>query len=97
MVMALVVIGLATFFYGTWSEGHGMSAAKRVGLGFLMPAVIAVLGLWMSYDACGQQPPALASAHSTGGLLWQQWNPGKVEHSLANNKKIIWVDYTADW
>ena len=97
MVMALVIIGLATFFYGTWSEGHGMSAAKRLGLGFLAPAVIAAIGLWMSYDACGQQPPATASAHTTGGLAWQKWNPGKVEHSLANNKRIIWVDYTADW
>ena len=97
MVMALVVIGLAAFFYGNWSEGHGFSSAKRVGLGFVMPAVIAMVGLWMSYDACGRQPPLTTGTHSAGGLAWQKWNPGKVEHSLANNKRIIWVDYTADW
>ena len=97
MVMALVIIGLAAFFYGNWSEGHSGGGSKRLALGFLLPAVIAMVGLWMSYDACGQQPPATASAHSTGGLVWQQWNPGKVEHSLANKKRIIWVDYTADW
>ena len=97
MVMALVIIGLACFFYGTWSEGEWVKGNKRVAFGFVMPAVIAMVGLWMSYDACGQQPPAIASAHSTGGLAWQQWNPGKVEHSLANKGKIIWVDYTADW
>ena len=97
MVMALVVIGLATFFYGTWSEGHGKSAGKRLVFGFAMPAAIAAVGLWMSYDACGRQPPAIASVHSAGGLAWQKWNPGKVEYSLANNKRIVWVDYTADW
>lgn len=97
MVMALVVIGLACFFYGTWSEGERGSGTKRVALGFLMPAVIAMAGLWMSYDACSQQPLAIASAHSTGDLNWQQWNPGKVEHSLASKGKTIWVDYTADW
>ena len=97
MVMALVVIGLAAFFYGNWSEGHKTSQTKRLALGFVLPAVIAMVGLWMSYDACGQQPPAIASDHSTGGVVWQQWNPGKVEYSLANKKKIIWVDYTADW
>ena len=97
MVMALVVIGLAAFFYGNWSEGHKGGSSKRLALGFLLPAVIAMVGLWMSYDACGQQPPAIASAHSTGGLIWQKWNPGKIEHSLATRKRIIWVDYTADW
>ena len=98
MVMALVVIGLAAYFYGTWSEPHIKSATKRLLCGFVMPIIIAGVGLWMCYDAAGQRPQfAGGGSHDIGGLAWQAWNPGKIEHSLANNKKIIWVDYTADW
>jgi thiol:disulfide interchange protein len=50
----------------------------------------------MTYDAARQTSDAVAS-HDAGGLNWQEWNPGKVEHLLASKKKIVWVDYTADW
>ena len=62
-----------------------------------MPAMIAGVGLWMCYDAAGQQALGASTSHNTGGLAWQKWNPGKVEHSLDKKGKIIWVDYTADW
>lgn len=97
LAMALVVIGLATYFYGTWSENDGKSAAKRFGLGFVLPSLIAGVGLWMCYDAANQRPLRGGASHAIGGLAWQNWNPGKIEYSLANRGKIIWVDYTADW
>lgn len=95
LAMALVVIGLAAFFYGTWSESH-IKPFKRWAFGFVMPALIAGVGIWMCYDAASYKV-SHASNHNVGGLQWQAWNPGKIEHSLAKNKKIIWVDYTADW
>lgn len=95
LAMALVVIGLAAYFYGNWSESH-IKPFKRWAFGFVMPAVIACVGVWMCYDAAGYRNES-ASSSDIGGLAWQSWNPGKIEYSLAKKKKIIWVDYTADW
>jgi thiol:disulfide interchange protein len=93
--MALVVLGLAAYFYGHWSPPHIKPFTRR-WFGFVMPLVIAAIGLWMSYDAAGQQ--SLQSAeHLAGGLPWQEWNPGKIEYTLAKKKRVVWVDYTADW
>ena len=96
LAMALVVIGLAAFFYGTWSLPH-IKPKKRIVFGNLMPLVIFAVGGWMCYDAANQRPPLISGSHAIGGLAWQDWNPGKIEYSLARNKRIIWVDYTADW
>lgn len=95
LAMALVVIGLAAYFYGNWSE-PSVKPFKRWAFGHVMPALIAVGGIWMCYDAANQESEVVAS-HNIGGLAWQRWNPGKIEYSLAKKKKIIWVDYTADW
>ena len=95
LAMALVVIGLAAYFYGNWSDSS-TKPIKRWLFGFIMPAMIASVGVWMCFDAANQRTEVVDS-HDIGGLAWQNWNPGKIEHSLAMNKKIIWVDYTADW
>ncbi len=95
LVMALVVLGLAAFFYGTWSPAYVKPFKRRV-FGFVVPGMIAAAGVWMCYDAAKLESDGLAS-HSAGGFTWQTWNPGKVEYMLAKKKKIIWVDYTANW
>lgn len=95
LAMALVVIGLAAYFYGNWSASS-VQPFKRWTFGHVMPALIACLGVWMCFDAANQVSDG-TSSHDIGGLTWQKWNPGKVEYSLAKKKKIIWVDYTADW
>jgi thiol:disulfide interchange protein len=61
-----------------------------------MPGMIAAVGIWMCYDAANHRNQFQGS-NDIGGLAWQAWNPGKIEYSLAKKKKIIWVDYTADW
>ncbi len=95
LVMALVVLGMASFFYGTWSLPH-IKPTKRKLLGFALPLLIAGAGIWMCYDAANQRSEN-ATAHNAGGLDWQAWNPGKVQHLLSKKKRIVWVDYTADW
>jgi thiol:disulfide interchange protein DsbD len=95
LAMALVVIGLAAYYYGTWSAPH-VSKLKRLLFGYTMPALIAGLGIWMCYSAASQRNES-AGAYSAGGLAWQDWNPGKVEYSLAKHDRPIWVDYTAHW
>ena len=95
LAMALVVLGLATFFYGTWSPAY-VKPFKRILFGWAMPGVIAATGLWMCYDAASYQTMVVAK-HTAGGFEWQAWNPGKVEYLLEKKQKIVFVDYTADW
>ncbi len=95
LTMALVVLGLAAFFYGTWSLPHIKPFKRRV-FGFVIPSLIAFAGGWMCFDAASLRSDT-PIAHRAGGLDWQAWNPGKVEYLLEKKRKIVWVDYTADW
>lgn len=95
LVMALVVLGLAAFFYGTWSPAY-VKPNKRFWFGWVMPALIAGLGLWMTYDAT-RYVNASSKVYNAGGLAWQEWNPGKIEYMLNKKPSIVWVDYTASW
>ena len=96
LAMALVVIALATFFYGTWSLPHIKPTKRRV-MGYVVPGIVAAIGGWMCYDAANLRAVETSATHSAGGLAWQDWNPGKVEYSLAKNRRVVWVDYTANW
>jgi len=90
MTMALVVIGLAFYFYGHWSLPH-LSFNTRMWKGSVLPLFVGAVGFWMAYGSAGYKAPDTAHA----GL--QQWEPGKVEYLTQKKKKIVWVDYTADW
>lgn len=97
LVMALVVIGLAAYCYGQWSESS-VKFSKRLTVGYLLPLAIASIGIWMCNGAVEESKNLIStSANNAGGLAWQEWNPGKVEYTLKNNGRPIWVDYTADW
>jgi len=92
MLMGLVVIGLAAYFFGVWGEPH-IATGKRFAFGYAMPLLIAGAGVWAI--SVGTQQQAVAKEHS-GPIPWVTWNPGKVVQQL-NQKKIVWADYTADW
>jgi thiol:disulfide interchange protein len=98
LVMALVILAIAAFFYGTWSPAY-VPPLKRWIFGWTLPALIFATGMWMGYDAAGQQNPAagLQANAAKDGPAWQKWHPGKVEYMLANQPSIIWTDYTALW
>jgi len=97
MLMGLVVIGLAAYFYGSFGEGH-IAAGKRWAFGYLMPCLIAAAGCWLVFSASSRLVVAddVVSEVSDGPIPWVTWNPGKVKDSL-KKQQIVWVDYTADW
>ncbi|MEM7785443.1 MAG: cytochrome c biogenesis protein CcdA [Planctomycetota bacterium] len=97
MVIALVIFGLAAYCYGKWGIPEVKNGNKRIAFGYALPILIFGTGFYLYFDAAGYQPPQLGSKSDRYGLPWQEWNPGKIKHSLANNGQIIWVDYTADW
>ena len=93
MLMGLVVIGLAAYFFGVWGEPH-IASGKRFAFGYAMPLLIAGAGLWSIYSGT-QQASAAVPTHA-GTIPWVKWHPGKVIEQV-NQKKIVWADYTADW
>ena len=97
MLMGLVIVGLAAYFYGSYGEGH-IAAGKRWTFGYVVPSLIAVGGFWAVFTGASQLVIAddIVSEVSDGPIPWVTWNPGKVKDSL-NNGQIVWVDYTADW
>lgn len=94
LTMALCVIALGLYFYGRWSLGH-VSGLKRFLWGTVTPILLCGAGIWMYLDAA-RFTNEHRSAEKIGGLPWDAWVPGIVEHRLAQGK-MVWVDYTADW
>ncbi len=91
LLMAICVLSLAAFFYGKFSPAY-VKAQKRWVWGWITPALVAGLGIWMYLDAAKLEAPEVVAEETE----WQNWTPGKVEKLLADNKPV-WVDYTADW
>ena len=86
-LFALTLIGLGVYIYGRW--GHlGTPAGKRKLIGYGLAGVFTFGGLAWAYSTA--KPP---KEHE---IVWNEWYPGSME--LARSKKrIVWVDYTADW
>ncbi|MDF1815799.1 MAG: cytochrome c biogenesis protein CcdA [Verrucomicrobiales bacterium] len=93
MLFALVMIGFATWIYGTWGSPF-VKKSRRYFVGYGLALVAGLLGFQMVRVAVNKEAPALAAAEDVGE--WKQWFPGSME--LARKKKrIAWIDYTADW
>jgi len=94
LTMALVVLAVAAFCYGNWNLPHRKPAVRHL-LGKVLPLLVAALAVWMARDAVAMKAEArVADVH--GEVRWEPWKPGLVELAR-QKKKILWVDYTADW
>ena len=82
--MAMVVFGLAAWAYGTWSAPY-IKKSKRLVWGFGLPAITVAVASYFTYIAMQKE-----------GEVTEGWHPGVVEHHVSK-KRIVWVDYTADW
>ena len=96
LVMALVIIGLAAYFYGHWTLPH-LKKGVRYGLGFGLSSLVLAAGLLLSWKAATEyKAPVSIEAQSNGSVKWHSWKPGIVEHLRAEGY-YVWVDYTAVW
>jgi len=85
-LFALVLIAMGVYFYGRWGT-PGTPQKKRVVTGYLLAGALTFGGLAWAYSTAKPPKP---------GLAWHEWYPGIIERSRPK-KRIIWVDYTADW
>lgn len=90
LVMALVVIGMAAYFYGHWTQPH-LPAKTRYVWGMAFPLLIMGVGFWMTLSAAGN------SNYSVDHGEFRAWSPGIVEYQTSEEKRAVLVDYTAEW
>lgn len=87
--MGLVLLGMAAWAYGTWSP-PSITKNKRFIWGMGFPLLILSTAIWMFYTGMNKQSESEVKSG------WQAWHPGLAEHHVSK-KRVVWVDYTADW
>ncbi|MDA7535617.1 protein-disulfide reductase DsbD family protein [Akkermansiaceae bacterium] len=85
-LFALCLIGLGAYLYGRYAT-PAASKTKRLVTGYGLAGLMLVGGITWAYSTAKPPKP---------GLAWNEWYPGIMELSRPK-KRIIWVDYTADW
>lgn len=87
-LMAIVVLGLGAWAYGRFTTPM-TSKVKKYIWGYGFPLLMIVGAYQMTTSAASERAPAPP-------LTGSSWYPGVVEQNRAK-KRIVWVDYTADW
>jgi len=85
-LFALCLIALGAYLYGRYGT-PAASKTKRFVTGYGLAGLMIVSGITWAYSTA--KPPEK-------GLAWREWYPGIMEISRPK-KRIIWLDYTADW
>ena len=85
-LFALCLIGLGVYIYGRYGN-QSITKMKRYVTGFGLAGLMTIGGIAWAYSTAKPPEP---------GLAWNEWYPGIMEQSRSK-KRIIWVDYTADW
>jgi thiol:disulfide interchange protein/DsbC/DsbD-like thiol-disulfide interchange protein len=79
----LVLVAMAAWAYGRWTQ-HGGSAGRR-RFGYTFAAVLFVAGLALGYPTKPSQE-----------IVWAKWSPETVAKLRAEGK-TLYVDFTARW
>ncbi len=98
LVMALVIVALASYMYGHWTPPH-LKKHIRYGLGFTLSLLVLIAGLNMSWNAATKYKASIQEVTDSphkNAIKWKAWTPGIVEYYRATGK-YVWVDYTASW
>ena len=97
MLWSLVILSTAAFIYGTWSPPF-IAKTRRYILGYGLSLLLALYGGYLGYQAMITEPDAKQSivANPDDIHSWEDWKPALVDQTRAK-KRIVWMDYTADW
>lgn len=86
-LFALVIISMGAYIYGRWGV-PSVPKGKRMLVGYGLSALLTFGGIAWAYNT--------AKAPKEEVLAWHEWYPGVIEKTRPK-KRIIWLDYTADW
>ncbi|HUJ42029.1 MAG TPA: protein-disulfide reductase DsbD domain-containing protein [Opitutaceae bacterium] len=83
VLFGLVLVAMAAWAYGRWTQ-HGGSAGRR-RFGYAFAAALFAAGLALGYPAKPAQD-----------IVWEKWSPETVAKLRAEGK-TLYVDFTARW
>ena len=83
VLFGLVLVAMAAWIYGRWTQPGGSAGRRRFGSGLAL--VLVVAGVAWGWP---QRPST--------EVVWQPWSPETVAQ-LRNEGKILYVDFTARW
>ncbi len=85
-LFALCLIGLGAYLYGRYGT-PAAAKTKRFVTGYGLAGLMVISGIAWAFSTAKPPKP---------GLAWNEWYPGIMEISRPK-KRIVWLDYTADW
>jgi len=85
-LFALLLLALGIYIYGRWGTPI-VALRKRIITGYGIAGAFIITGLVWAFSVAKKDE---------GGLAWQEWYPGVIEVNRPK-KRIVWIDYTADW
>jgi len=94
-LFALTFIATAAYIYGRWGTVATPEKKRRI-VGYGVAAIIGFGGLAFAYSTAKKTEETVNDAVKVGELAWNEWYPGVVELTR-KKKRVVWVDYTADW
>lgn len=94
VLLGLVLVAMAVWFYGRWHAPGASSGRARFGVAALV--AVGALGLWLGWPRTVQPAAAGASGVTAQGVKWEAWSPETVAKYRAENR-IVYVDFTARW
>ncbi len=83
VLFGLVVVAMAVWLYGRWTQPGSAPGRRRLGL--VSAAVLLAAGVALGY-------PARPSTE----IVWEKWSPDTVTR-LRGEGKTLYVDFTARW
>jgi thiol:disulfide interchange protein DsbD len=83
VLFGLVLVAMAAWAYGRWTQHGGSSGRRRFGYGFA--AVLIAAGVAVGYPT-----------KPSKDIVWEKWSPETVTRLRAEGK-TLYVDFTARW
>lgn len=90
VLLSFVVVATAAWVWGRWGAYHRKRRTRWSA--YVIALVIAAGGLAIGYP----RATLLSESGEYGPVVWQKWEPGKAE-ALAEEGRIVYVDFTARW
>jgi thiol:disulfide interchange protein DsbD len=83
VLFGLVLVAMAAWAYGRWTQRGGSAGRRRSG--FACAAVLLAAGVAVGYPG-----------KPSKDIVWEQWSPETVQRLRAEGK-MLYVDFTARW
>jgi len=83
VLFGLVLVAMAAWAYGRWTQHGGSAGRRRFGVAFA--ALLFAAGVAVGYPA-----------KPSKDIVWEQWSPETVARLRADGK-MLYIDFTARW